>query len=90
MVYYGPDKSVLTGKNCFVKRFEDKKITFYEMKLSLKSLKLDPASGQAFGFGAVVFDSDSGKRWDYYMNLYPGVTGGYNPERFGVFNFSTK
>ena len=78
----------MTEKNCAVKRFEDKKITFYEMKLSLKQLQLDPDAGQCFGFGAVAFDSDSGKRWDYYMNLYPGVTGGYNPERFGVFNFS--
>ena len=90
VLYYGPDKDILKVQNCMVKRFEDKKITLYEIKLPLKSLKLDISSGKTFGLGAVVFDSDSGKRWDYYMNLYPGVTGNYNPERFGVFNFSTK
>jgi len=90
VLYRGPDKHILNRNNCFAKRFEDKKITLYEIKLPLSSLKLNIADGQTFGLGAVVFDSDSGKRWDYYMNLYPGVTGNYSPERFGVFNFSTK
>jgi len=51
----------------------------------MKSLEINPASDRVFGFSAVVFDDDSGTRWDYYMNLFPGITGGFDPARFGLF-----
>ena len=66
-------------------RDEKSKTTFYEWALPLPSLKLSPVSRRVFGFAATVFDDDSGVRWDYYMNLIPGITGGYDPEKFDLF-----
>jgi len=83
--YYGPDRKLFEHSEYAVRRDENSKTTFYELKIPMKSLEINPASDRVFGFSAVVFDDDSGTRWDYYMNLFPGITGGFDPARFGLF-----
>ena len=83
--YYGPDRQLFEHSEYAVRRDENSKTTFYELKIPMKSLDINPASNRVFGFSAVVFDDDSNTRWDYYMNLFPGITGGFDPARFGLF-----
>ncbi len=82
--YYGPDKKLFEHSEYAVVRDEKSHTTFYEFKLPLKSLGMNQ-KGHVFGFSAAVFDDDSNTRWDYYMNLFPGITGSFDPSRFGLF-----
>ena len=83
--YYGVDRQLFAKSNCAVRRDEKSKTTFYEWKIPLTSLGLDWKKEHVFGFSGVVFDDDSNTRWDYYMDLYPGITRKFDPSRFGLF-----
>ena len=83
--YYGADRQLFAKSNCAVRRDEKSKTTFYEWKIPLTSLGLDWKKEHVFGFSGVVFDDDSNTRWDYYMDLYPGITRKFDPSRFGLF-----
>ena len=83
--YYGPDSKLFEHSEYAVRRNEKDKTTFYELKILFASLGIIPGKNHIFGFSAVVFDDDSNTRWDYYMNLFPGITGGFDPARFGLF-----
>ena len=85
LFYYGPDSKLFERSEYAVRRNEKDKTTFYELKIPFASLGIMPEKNHVFGFSAVVFDDDSNTRWDYYMNLFPGITGGFDPARFGLF-----
>ena len=83
--YYSPDPKLFERSEYAARRSEKDKTTFYELKIPFESLGIIPEKDHVFGFSAVVFDDDSNTRWDYYMNLFPGITGGFDPARFGLF-----
>lgn len=83
--YYGPDKKLFESSEYTINRFENAKITFYELKLSFEKLKINPAKKHIFGLAGVVFDDDSDSKYDYYMTLYSGVACKFDPSKFGLF-----
>jgi hypothetical protein len=56
-----------------VKRDEEKKVTYYEIKIPCSSLNIEGRKGQMFGFNIVVFDDDDEKGQKYWMQLAPGL-----------------
>ena len=85
LFYYGPDGKLFEKSQYAIRRAEAEKITYYELRIPLSSLGICPDTKRVFGFSGVVFDDDSNTRWDYYMNLFPGITRGNNPALYGMF-----
>ncbi len=77
---HGPE--LLEHSSFSVVRDNEKNETRYRIKLPLKRLGIPAEAGACFGLSAVVFDDDSGNGYDYWMQLTPGIAGGWNPELF--------
>ncbi|MDD5697966.1 MAG: sugar-binding protein, partial [Victivallaceae bacterium] len=62
------------GKCAFaVKRKEELKKTFYEIRIPFKALNIVAAEGRLFSFGIAVADDDSGSGQRYWMQLSKGI-----------------
>ncbi len=59
--------------------------TAYEIKIPFESLTMAGAKGEVFRFNAVVFDDDDGGGFHDWVELYPGIAGGWSPDLFGDF-----
>ncbi len=83
--WMGPDLKILQKSTGAVIRDDKNKKTFYEIKILLESLNIPPDKGAVFGFNAVVFNDDDGEGYDYWIEITPGIAGGWNPQEFGKF-----
>ncbi len=81
----GSDAGLLQKSQYIVVRDDESSKTFYELKIPFESFGFDPAADEKFRFNAVVFDDDDGTGFDYWMQLSPGIAGGWNPESFRIF-----
>ncbi len=81
----GPDTDLLENSGYSVVRDDGAGKTYYELKMPFESLKIKPEEGVFFGFNAVVFDDNDGKGQDYWIQITPGVAGGWNPDEFRSF-----
>lgn len=65
-----------------VKRDEQSKKTFYEIRLPLKNLGIEKKEGTVFGFNFIIPNDNTGGGANYYYQFAPGITGGKNPALF--------
>lgn len=80
--WMGPRSGVFEHGEYAVVRDEARKKTFYELRLPFEALKIEPGRGRIFTFNAVVFDDDDGEGQDYWIQIAPGIAGGWNTESF--------
>lgn len=80
-----PDTGLFDRSEYTVLRVDEAGKTVYELKMPLKLLKIEPDKGVIFGFNAVVFDDDDGEGQDYWIQLTPGIAGGWDPREFRKF-----
>ena len=82
----GSDKELWEKSELAVVRDEDKKKTFYELKVPFSSLHIFPKKNMTlFGFSFVLFDDDEGAGQTYYYQLSQGIAGGKYPRYFKRF-----
>ncbi len=61
------------------------KKTYYELSMPLDLLLPRADAGFMFGLNAVFFDDDDGEGYDYWLQITPGIAGGWNPSAFDRF-----
>ncbi len=82
----GPDTDLFEKSGYSIVRDDEAGETYYELKLPFESLKIKPEKGVIFGFNAVVFNADGGAEgYDYWIQITPGIAGGWNPDEFRSF-----
>ncbi len=82
--FTGADEISEKAEYAVVRDCENKK-TYYELSIPLRMFSLEPGSGTIFGFNAVFFDDDDGEGYDYWLQISPGIAGGWNPSAFDYF-----
>ncbi len=83
--WHGSETGLLENSEYIVVRDDNSRKTYYEARLPFEHLKIEPAMGSIFGFGAVVFDDDDGKGQEYWVETSPGIAGGWNPSELSRF-----
>lgn len=66
-------------------RDEEKKKTFYELSVPLELLFPRAQAGLMSGLNVVFFDDDDGEGYDYWIQIAPGLAGGWDPSAFDRF-----
>lgn len=83
--WMGKDVGLFEAGEFQVVRDKENKTTFYEIMIPWESFGLIPKQGVIFDFNAVIFDDDDGSGYDYWMQISPGIAGGWDPEKFKSF-----
>lgn len=65
-----------------ITRDDESKTTRYLVVLPLDKLGITASAGTLFRMSAVVFDDDDGEGYDCWMQITPGIAGGWNPLDF--------
>ncbi len=81
----GPDTDLFEKSGYSVVRDDEAGQTHYELKMPFEALKMEPEKGVMFGFNTVVFNDDNGEGYDYWIQITPGIAGGWNPDEFRSF-----
>ncbi|MFA5646210.1 MAG: hypothetical protein WDA18_07655 [Candidatus Ratteibacteria bacterium] len=81
----GEESNILQKGKYLVTRKEEEKKTFYEMKLPLDRVKIGNSEGKIFACNLVIFDGDENEGQDYWIQISPGLAGGWNPGQFKRF-----
>jgi hypothetical protein len=79
----GPSDAILKTADCAVTRDETAKLTRYALRLPLAALGLK--AGDEFGFNAMICDSDTDNRMDFYLRLAQGVSFPFRTELYPRF-----
>ncbi len=83
--WMGPETGLFEKSVYNVVRDDVNDKTFYEIKIPLESLKIKAEKGAIFRFNAVVFDDMDGAGYDYWIEITPGIAGGFDPGLFRGF-----
>lgn len=59
--------------------------TMYEIKIPFEALTMAGEEGEVFRFNAVVFNDDDGAGYHDWVELFPGIVGGWGPDLFADF-----
>lgn len=59
--------------------------TFYRVRMPLADLGIPAEPGARFGLNVVIFDDDDGEGYDTWLQVAPGLAGGWNPALFPAF-----
>lgn len=86
----GEETGLLEDSEYAVVRDERLNKTSYEIKLPLEHLFLEPAEGAVFGFNTVVFNDDYGEGYQNWIQMSPGLAGGWDPSEFILFMLKDK
>lgn len=81
--FEGPGDGLVKAAACAVTRDEKARITRYGLRLPLAALKLKP--GEEFGFNVMSFDDDDGQGQRLRMEMAPGITYPFRPEKYPRF-----
>lgn len=81
----GQELSLTAQSDYSVVRDDDTNLTRYRLRLPLAALGLKPEPGVRFGLNAIFFDDDDGTSYDYWLQMTPGLAGGWAPEHFQRF-----
>jgi hypothetical protein len=81
--FAGPDGTLAKVAECSVTRDDKAGITRYGLRLPLAALGLKP--GEEFGFNIMFLDDDDNKGMHHWLQLAPGITYPFKPERYPRF-----
>ncbi len=81
----GPALALSETAGTGVVRDEESKTTRYRLRLPLANLGIPAEPGARFGLNVVVFDDDQGGGYDVWLQMSPGLAGGWDPGRFRPF-----
>ncbi len=81
----GPETDLFEKSNYTVRRNDENQTSVYQIRIPFECLKINPVPGTLLGFNAVVFDDDDGKGQEYWIQLSPGIAGGWRPADFRRF-----
>ncbi len=79
------DTDVFEKSEYKVVRNEEEKNTLYQLKIPLEILGFKTERGGIFGFNAAVFQDNDGTGHDYWIQITPGLAGGWQPHLFDRF-----
>ncbi len=68
-----------------VVRDEEGGKTFYEIRIPFHRLRMEAREGAILGFNAVFFKDEDGTGYDYWIEITPGLAGGWDPAQFSKF-----
>lgn len=86
--WMGADTELLEKSEYDVVRDETNGVTSYEIKIPFECLGIEPSAGTIAGFNTVIFNDADGEGFDYWIELTPGIAGGWEPEQFNLFQLS--